>query len=145
MNNKKIDMANKVVHELKKYDKVIIQDEQLSKWMKSGHGKKISHGCLGLIKSKLRQMNNVVVLDKWIPTTKLCSNCGHIHKDLTERDRIFVCPSCGTTLDRDVHAAQNMVWIYENLVGRDTAEFTLKEFRTSMNRTQIVSENKFRT
>lgn len=38
-----------------------------------------------------------------------------------------------------------MVWIYDNLVGRDTAEFTLKEFRTSMNRTQIVSENKFRT
>ena len=90
-------------------------------------------------------MNNVVVLDKWIPTTKLCSDCGYIHKDLTERDRTFICSSCGTTLDRDVHAAQNMVWIYENLVGRDTAEFTLKEFRTSMNRTQIVSENKFRT
>ena len=38
-----------------------------------------------------------------------------------------------------------MVWIYENLVGGDTAEFTLKEFRTYMNRTRFVSENKFRT
>ena len=38
-----------------------------------------------------------------------------------------------------------MVWIYENLVGRDTAEFTLKEFGTSMSRTRFVPENKFRT
>ena len=86
MNNKKIDMSNKVVHELKKYDKVIIQDEQLSNWMKTGHSKKVSHSCLGLIKSKLKQMNNVVVLDKLIPTTKLCSTCGYIHTDLTERE-----------------------------------------------------------
>ena len=105
MNNKKIDMANKVVHELKKYDKVIIQDEQLSKWMKSGHGKKISHGCLGLIKSKLMRMDNVVVLNKYIPTTKLCPVCGNVHDALTQYDRTFICPKCGSAMDRDVHAA----------------------------------------
>lgn len=46
-------------------------------------------------------------------------------------DRTFRC-ECGITADRDVHAAQNMVWIYENLVGRDAAEFTLKEFEASL-------------
>lgn len=105
MNNKKIDISNKIVHELKQYDKVIIQDEQLSKWMKFGHGKKISHGCLGLIKSKLMKMDNVVVLDKYIPTTKLCTSCGNVHNTLTQYDRIFICPKCGSTMDRDVHAA----------------------------------------
>lgn len=105
MTNKKIDTANKIVHELKSYNKIVIQDEQLSNWMKSGHGKKISHGCLGIIKSKLKKMKNVVVLDKYIPTTRMCSKCGNIHESLRQRDRTFICPYCGETSDRDIHAA----------------------------------------
>lgn len=46
-------------------------------------------------------------------------------------ERTFIC-KCGVSEDRDIHAAKNMVWIYKNLVGRDAAEFTLKEFRTSV-------------
>ncbi len=34
-----------------------------------------------------------------------------------------------------------MVWIYETLVGRDTAEFTLKEFMTSIAKTQFMCPN----
>ena len=41
MSNKKLDMANKFVHQMKAYNKVIIQDEQLSNWQRSGHGRKI--------------------------------------------------------------------------------------------------------
>lgn len=54
LKNKKQDISNKILSELKYYDNVIIQDEQLSKWMKSGHGKKVQHSCLGRIKSKLK-------------------------------------------------------------------------------------------
>ena len=46
------------------------------------------------------------------------------------------------TADRDVHAAKNMVWIYENLVGRDAAEFTLKEFKAAMQKHQFDVEHK---
>ena len=56
-------------------------------------------------------------------------------------DRTFSC-ECGVSQDRDVHAAQNMKWIYENLVGRDTAEFTLKEFKASMSKHRFGAENK---
>lgn len=39
-----------------------------------------------------------------------------------------------------------MVWIYANLVGRDAAEFTLKEFKTSIAKTQLMCpNNKLRT
>lgn len=142
MSNKKLDMANKFVHQMKAYSKVIIQDEQLSNWQRSGHGRKIQHSCLGTIKAKLKQLDNVVVLDKFIPTTKLCFRCGTVHRNIKLYDRVYVCPTCKETADRDLHAAQNMVWIYENLVGRDTAEFTLKEFKTSMSKHHFDAESK---
>lgn len=141
MSNKKLDATNKFVHKMKQYEKVIIQDEQLSNWQKIGHGKKIQHSCLGLIKAKLKKLDNIIVLDKFIPTTKFCFHCGKKHNELKLWDRTFKC-DCGVEMDRDVHAAQNMKWIYENLVGRDTAEFTLKEFKTSISKYQFDAENK---
>lgn len=142
VSNKKLDVTNKFVHEMKQYKKVVMQDEQLSNWQKSGHGKKVQHSCLGLIKAKLKGLDNIVVLDRFIPTTKFCSKCGKKHDELNLWDRTFKC-DCGVKMDRDVHAAQNMKWIYENLVvGRDTAEFTLKEFKTSIGKYQFDAENK---
>lgn len=47
-------------------------------------------------------------IDKWFPSTKLCSACGCINKDITLRDRVWVCPDCGTTHRRDVNAAVNI-------------------------------------
>ena len=141
--NKKLDTANKFVHQMKKYKKVVIQDEQLSKWQKTGHGKKIQHSCLGKIKAKLKQLDNVIVLDRYIPTTKLCSHCGTLNSEITLHDRTFKCPNCDRSQsDRDIHAAQNMVWIYENLVGRDAAEFTLKEFKAAIDAYQFDNVNK---
>lgn len=143
--NQKRDFANKFIHQMKYYEKVIIQDEQLSNWQKSGHGKVIQHSCLGLIKAKLKNLNNVVILDRFIPTTKICCKCGYIHSTISLRDRIFKCPNCNDISDRDIHAAQNIKWIYENLVGRDAAEFTLKEFKTSIGNYDFNNhvENKF--
>ncbi len=140
--NKKADIANKIIYDLKHYRKIVIQDEQLANWKRktSRHGKAVQHSCLGRIKAKLRALPQTTVLDKWIPTTKLCIVCGHKH-NMKQSDRTFAC-DCGVTADRDVHAAQNMVWIYENLVGRDAAEFTLKEFKASMQKHQFDVEHK---
>jgi transposase len=43
----------------------------------------------------------------------MCFNCGEIHKDIMLWDRVFEC-DCGVSMDRDVHAAQCMVWMAEN-------------------------------
>ena len=87
-------------------------------------------------------MENIVVLDKFIPTTKLCISCGNVNKGMKLWNRTYRCPVCGKNSDRDVHAAINMVWIYENLVGRDAAEFTLKEFKASMSKHRFDVESK---
>ena len=105
--NRKNDIANKIVGELKSYERVVIQDEQLAKWHKTGHGKAVQHSCLGVVKAKLKRLDNVVVIDKFIPTTKICMKCGRTY-DMPKSQRKFNCV-CGVVGDRDVHAAQNMV------------------------------------
>ena len=51
---------------------------------------------------------NVVQVDQWFPSSKLCSVCGFKHTELTLNDREWVCPVCLTKHDRDVNAANNI-------------------------------------
>ena len=114
LSNKKKDKANKIVHMLKQYDTIVIQDEQIASWQKTkGMGRTVQHSCMGLIKSKLMKLDNVIILDRYIPTTKWCPNCHRIN-ELSLNDRTYKC-ECGYEQDRDIHAAQNMLNI-KNLV-----------------------------
>jgi putative transposase len=49
----------------------------------------------------------VVIADRWYPSSKLCPQCGHIRNDLTLADRVFTC-ACGHLMDRDRNAAVNL-------------------------------------
>ena len=111
--NKKNDTSNKLCHSLMSYNQVVIQDENLRGWHKGGHGKAVQHSILGRVKKKLKTMSNVTVLSRFAPTTKLCFNCGEVHKEIKLWDRVFEC-DCGVGMDRDIHAAQCMVWMYLN-------------------------------
>ena len=126
--NRKNDLANKLVHKFLQYETIVIQDEQLQKWQKSGHGKAVQHSVLGKVKSKLIQSSNVVVLNKTVPTTKLCTKCGQWHDEIRVWDRTFKC-ECGVNMDRDIHAAQNMVWFYENNVGVERTKIKRLEMK----------------
>jgi putative transposase len=42
-------------------------------------------------------------------TSKMCSRCGNIRKDLSLRDRTYTCPECGLSTDRDLNAARNIL------------------------------------
>ena len=126
--NKKNDLVNKVVSKLTEYETVVIQDEQIAKWHKNGHGKKVQHSILGRVKAKLKTKSNVVILDKYIPTTKVCIECGCYHDELKLSDRIFKC-DCGVEMDRDVHAAMNMVWFYRHNVGVGRTELKRVEMQ----------------
>lgn len=114
LSNRKQDKVNKLVHKFKQYDTIVIQDEQLSEWHKQkGMSKVVQHSCMGMLKSRLKQLDNIIVLDKYIPTTKWCPNCHRTH-ELTLDDRAFKC-ECGYEQDRDIHAAKNML-VIKNLV-----------------------------
>ena len=57
----------------------------------------------------------VVIADRFFPSSKLCSCCGSIKKDLKLSDRIYKC-ECGNIIDRDYQAALNLKQYGENVL-----------------------------
>lgn len=53
----------------------------------------------------------VVVADRFYPSSQLCSRCGHRQK-MPLQERVFCCPCCGLELDRDLNAALNLLRWY---------------------------------
>lgn len=144
LSNKKQDKANKIVSKLKRYETIVIQDEQISNWHCGQFGKQVQHSCMGLIKSKLKQLQQTIVLDKWIPTTKWCPKCGRLH-DMPTDVRTYVC-ECGYHEDRDVHSANNMITIKDLIltnisVPMERRELTLEEFKTSVEDSNVFNKS----
>jgi len=50
----------------------------------------------------------VVVADRWFPSSRTCSSCGTLRKDLTLKERTYTCGHCGLVRDRDLNAAVNL-------------------------------------
>ncbi|RSX51665.1 IS607 family element RNA-guided endonuclease TnpB [Bifidobacterium samirii] len=48
------------------------------------------------------------IIDRWYPSSKLCSNCGSVKAKLSLSERTYHCESCGLTIDRDLNAAVNI-------------------------------------
>ena len=51
----------------------------------------------------------LIIIDRFYPSSKTCHNCGHIYKDLTLSQREWICPHCKSLIDRDYNAAQNIL------------------------------------
>ena len=129
INNKKNDISNKIVHDILSKNKiVVIQDEQIKSWIttkaelkkiedkdekekRKKANAKIQHSILGRIKSKLTSSDQIIVLDKWFPTTKYCFTCGE-KTNISVNERTFECHNCKLKEDRDIHAAKNMILFY---------------------------------
>jgi putative transposase len=56
-----------------------------------------------------RAGRRLIVIDRWYPSSKTCSGCGHLLASLSLGTRHWVCPSCGTRHDRDINAAKNIL------------------------------------
>jgi len=56
-----------------------------------------------------RYGRQLVVIDRWFPSSKTCSTCGHVLVELELSIRHWTCPSCRTRHDRDVNAAKNIL------------------------------------
>ena len=57
----------------------------------------------------------VIIADRYFPSSKLCSCCGEIKKDLRLSDRIYTC-DCGNIIDRDFQASLNLKRYGENVL-----------------------------
>jgi putative transposase len=51
----------------------------------------------------------MLVIDCWYPSSKTCSECGHLLASLSLGTRHWQCPTCGTRHDRDHNAAKNIL------------------------------------
>ena len=93
--------------------RVVIEDLNISQMMKNKHlSDAIRKQCFYKFRTYLQykcQFYGIefVVADRFYPSSKICSNCGEIKKDLKLSDRIYKC-SCGLTIDRDLNASINL-------------------------------------
>ena len=112
MNNRKNDISNKIVNRLLQNELVIIQDDQINEWHENKLiSKTIQNSILGRIKYRLKKADNVIVLDQWFPTTKHCFHCNN-DLDINLSQRTYKC-NCGFEMDRDIHAANNIIEYYK--------------------------------
>lgn len=52
--------------------------------------------------------SELVVVDRWFPSSKTCSNCLTIKETLSLSERVFYCGNCGFEIDRDLNASINL-------------------------------------
>ena len=112
--HKRDDWQWKLAHELcRTYDTLCIEDLQLT-GMSRLWGRKMADLAFGSFVQKLKHTASkygcrVVTIDRYYPSSKTCSVCQYINELLTLSDRSWTCPSCGTSHDRDVNAAKNIL------------------------------------
>ena len=92
---------------------ICIEDLNVSGMMKNRHfSKAVQQQCFGEFRRQIEYKsawNNipVIIADRFFPSSKLCSCCGAIKKDLKLSDRIYKC-ECGNVIDRDYQASLNL-------------------------------------
>ena len=116
ISNIRKDQRHKITRELVNLNPavVIMEDLNVSGMMKNKHlSRSIAemgfNDFIRIMKYKCEESNiKFFQVDRFFPSSKTCSHCGCIHKGLKLSDRIFECPSCGFTTDRDFNAAVNL-------------------------------------
>ena len=111
------DYNNKIVDEITrtKLKYITIEDLKVSNMMKNKHlSKAIQEQNFYAIRTKLvnkcKEKNiELRLVDTFYPSSKTCSCCGEIKKDLKLNDRIYKCCNCGIEIDRDYNASINIL------------------------------------
>lgn len=132
LNNIKENYLHQVTNQLINENQVISMESLDVKNMMSNHklARSIQELSLYRFKTMLIYKANwygryVVEVDKWFPSSKLCSVCGYKNVDLTLSDREWTCPKCDTHHNRDFNASQNIEHEGQRIIGSRSPEFTL--------------------
>ena len=115
LTNIRTDYINKIVSSIikQKPSYITIEDLNVKGMMKNKHlSKAITSQKFFEFKTKLMskcKQNDVElrIVDRFYPSSKTCSQCGEIKKDLKLSDRVYKC-SCGFVIDRDLNASINL-------------------------------------
>ena len=94
--------------------RIVIEDLNVSGMMKNKHlSDSVRKQCFYKFRQYMTyktELNGIelIIADRWFPSSKTCSECGSIKHDLKLKDRIYRCPHCGTVIDRDLNASINL-------------------------------------
>ena len=138
LRNMREDFLDKVSTAIaKRYDTIIMEDLNVQGMQQNHHiAKSIGDMSFHSFKQKLlwkadRFGKNLVEIGRFDPSSKLCSRCGNLKKDLKLSDRIYNCDVCGVTIDRDYNAARNIRKMGLIKIGLVQPESTPVEIATS--------------
>lgn len=117
LSNIQLDYIHKITHQLiqLKPNRVVMEDLKITQMMRN---KSLAKAIQEQSFYKFRQImkykcdwNEIefVIANQYYPSSKRCSQCGSIKKDLKLKDRIYECPNCGSIIDRDYNAAINLM------------------------------------
>lgn len=113
--NKRKDFLHKLSTQLIRENQTICLETLAVKNMVKNHNlaQAINDASWGLFVSMLEYKaewngNNILRIGTFSPSSKSCSCCGNLNKELKLQDREWTCEGCGTTHDRDVNAAVNI-------------------------------------
>jgi len=111
--NKRRDWFFKLAHDLTdKYDHLFFEDLNV-KGMQALWGRKVGDLArsefMNILKHIAATKGKVVhLVNRFYPSSKTCSDCGYVYKELKLSDRRWACPGCGVIHDRDLNAALNI-------------------------------------
>lgn len=113
--NKRLDYLHKLSTEITNlYDVICIESLNMKNLSNKGfgNGKATLDNGYGMftfmLEYKLNEKGKYLIrIDKWYPSSQICSNCGNKQKMPLEK-RTYVCPECGASIDRDYNAAINI-------------------------------------
>ena len=101
---------------------ITLEDLSVSNMMKNRHlAKAIQEQCFYEFKRIITYKaawNNISIIElpRFHPSSKTCSECGNIKKDLKLSDREYVCEECGCIIDRDYNASVNLMKYGQSIV-----------------------------
>jgi putative transposase len=102
-------------HLVRSADTIVIEDLAVKNMIRNRHLARAIADCgWGTFRRQLeykceRAGRDLIVVDRWFPSSKTCSACGHLLAELSLSTRHWTCPSCGSRNDRDINAAKNIL------------------------------------
>ena len=109
------DLLHKTTTDLVQgYQGIVIEDLNVKGMVKNHHlARSISRQGWAEFRRQLEYKcgmhgRDLVIADRWFPSTKTCSACGFVNKKVVLGVESWVCPSCGVVHDRDFNAAINL-------------------------------------
>jgi putative transposase len=113
--NQKQDFIHNLTSKIINENQIIVLEDLNVKGMMKNHklSKSIQELGLGEIRRQLEYKSNwygrnLILVDRWYASSKICSCCGHKKDKLTLREREYKCEECGNVIDRDYNASINI-------------------------------------